>query len=291
MVAVVALIVLVFVTARAAENQGYMSEEEFLKLNPDYYKHNKKELITTPLPHTYLAPYAVPESWDWRNVDGKNFVSPSRNQHIPQYCGSCWAHGTTSALADRIMIARNSTYPEMNLAPQLLLNCGNCGSCNGGWPSCVYSWISKNGIVDESCLPYRALNGKCEGHCQTCNSNGCDNVPKYTTYRISQYGGVSGVAKMKAEIFARGPIGCGIHVSDKFVAYSGGVYSEHKLFPSINHVVSVVGWGVDPVDGEYWIGRNSWGTYWGETGFFRIVTRSGYDLGLASGCDWAVPQL
>jgi len=256
------------------------------------------EKVLSPLPHETMDLQDLPKAWDWRDVNGKNYVTWDKNQHIPQYCGSCWAQGTTSALSDRISILRNASWPEIALSPQVLINCNGGGTCQGGNPGFVYEYAHRHGLPDQTCQAYQAKNLKCDQFavCETCWPSNtsftpgvCEPIETFTKYYVSEYGSVSGANRMKAEIYKRGPIGCGVHATDKFEAYSGGIYSENVWFPMINHEISVAGWGYDEAtQTEYWIGRNSWGTYWGENGWFRIQMHHN-NLGVEQDCDWGVP--
>ena len=58
-----------------------------------------------------------------------------------RYCGSCWAHGSVSALGDRIKIARGGKGVDINLSVQHILNCAGVGSCHGGSLDGPYQWL------------------------------------------------------------------------------------------------------------------------------------------------------
>jgi len=270
---------------------------------------------TSPLPQDYIKDADLPDSWDWRNINGTNYCTMSRNQHIPQYCGSCWAHGSVSALGDRIKIARKAKGIDINLSVQHVLNCGNVGSCHGGSVDGPYQWlhgISKktgSGISYETSNPYMACSSEStEGLCphgkwdcsaenvaRTCSTfppqGTCSGLDQYPNATISEFGSVSGKSAMMKEIYARGPIACGIDASP-ILKYTGGI-SKAVGFGT-DHVISVVGWGTAPSTGpfgqkeQYWIVRNSWGEFWGEMGYIRVAFGH---LAVESQCAWGVPDV
>jgi len=62
--------------------------------------------------------------------------------------------------------------------------------------------------------------------------------------------------------------------------YTGGVINSASCGTTLDHGVLVVGYGSDVKDGDYWILKNSWGTSWGESGFFRIAKTSKTGAGI-----------
>merc|ERR1719269_40486 len=118
--------------------------------------------------------------------------------------------------------------------------------------------------ADWSCTPQNIA--------RTCGSfdkegGSCTGLNHYPNVTISEHGSISGKNAMMKEIYNRGPIACGID-ANPLRDYTTGIAKGWSLMT--DHVISVVGWGTDPQEGQYWIVRNSWGEYWGENGYVRV---------------------
>jgi len=252
-----------------------------------------EEHVTSPRPQDTLNLKTIPASYDWRST---GWLSSIRNERLPAFCQACFIFATTSALADRVRILGKGQWQyAAYMSPQQVLDCGNAGDCtNGGDPNLVHKYAYTTGIPHETCNNYQAKVQTCNpmNQCYTCDPDGtCAPISNYTHYEVNQFGLVNGSLNMQAEIFARGPIACSMQTTAGFNAYTGGVYSEDVSAPVANHLVSLVGWGVENGT-AYWVGRNSWGTPWGENGWFRIVMNApGQNLGIENQCFFAVPEL
>jgi len=300
--------VLLFLSGVTAYENGYVP-----------YPGGVKEVIRTPRPHTYLKASDLPSAWDWRNINGTNYCNHVYSQETPNLCGSCWAEAATGALSDRYTIATGGKL-RLSLAPQQLLNFNSRttgGSCEGGDHEKAYEFIHTYGISDDTCAAKIGLDRIHSFHvaamtdvdevrehqCYECEWTGpCDFVStkdyNINLYGVDEYGSLYGVDEMKAEIYARGPIACLINSEPpEFNNYQGGII-ECEDGPLCNipmysdHVIVIAGWGVDKTGKEFWVGRNSYGTKWGEGaggGWFRLALGKNRLNLESSKCSFGVP--
>ena len=92
---------------------------------------------------------------------------------------------------------------------------------------------------------------------------------------------------MKHAIAYYGPITCELDASP-MMDYKGGVL-DGDWKSDRDHIISVVGWGISSDGVEYWDVRNSWGEYWGENGFMKLVLGKSA-LGIEDACYYVQPK-
>ena len=229
------------------EDDSLEKRESIAKANVEAFKVIPSEAI------------GYPSSYDLRNIGGKNFITPIKNQGS---CGSCVAFGVAATAEGRFKRQRNNPNLNVDYSEAHLFYCyaRNEGRrCNNGWwPSKALNAFKDHGVVDDNCFPYTAGD-------QVCNL--CSGWEGRLT-KITGWKKLTSIADMKDWISTKGPLAACYTVYNDFFSYAGGIYRHVSGAVAGGHCVSCVGYN----DAQgYWIMKNSWGTGFGENGYFRIA--------------------
>ncbi|MGI8660009.1 MAG: C1 family peptidase [Thermoleophilaceae bacterium] len=199
----------------------------------------------------------LPTQIDWRDVGGRNHVSPVKDQGR---CGSCVSFCTAASMESAVSIATGET---VDLSEADLHFCSAHGAgCGGWWPSAALDEAKNRGVPLEDLFPYASA-------FDASGAPSCKLSPHRDDrlYRPSAYATLTTVAERKQWLATRGPVCAVLHVYDDFFAYATGVYRHVTGAHAGYHCVEVIGYSDTD---QCWIAKNSWSPTWGDSGFFRI---------------------
>jgi len=229
----------------------------------EYKSKNVSEFTSEP---EYFG-VETPTTFDWRNKDGKNWMTPVQDQGS---CGSCWAFATVGGVEAKINIARNDSNFDANLSEQDLVSCGvpkgfypdlSDGGCGGAYRSDALNYTRETGIADEPCFPYMESDCPCSYRCSAWDKR---------LWKIDDYGSVpAGRENMKSYLIEKGPLVVSLCMN--------GYWDEDNIYrcdktPGDPHAIVIVGY--NDIEG-CWIAKNSWGIGWwsdhySPDGYFKI---------------------
>lgn len=225
-------------------------------------------------------------------------------------CGCCWAFGSTESFNDRLCIVHGymKLLSPQDTCSCCNSNHGcSSGGCDGGFTEDAANYFTKTGLVTgdnnptvgsgSSCFPYQlkqcdhheggpypACPSICSpGECSTpaCPADKADAKCSEAGYTANSWAkdkhfstkaySVSGVAAIQTDIMTNGPVSAAFTVYSDFLTYKSGVYVKTSgATPLGGHAVKILGWGVEGGQ-DYWLVDNSWNSYWGDRGYFKIL--------------------
>lgn len=231
---------------------------------------NVHEIMANATVHIPSAGYNAPKDIDWRTWSG---VQKVKNQGS---CGSCYAFSAMGALETAYWRKYNTL---LDLSEQQAVDCVNRQGtgCGGGWMHNVFQWVQNNGgIANQASYPY------------TARSDACRAVTSKVA-PVAKFTRISDEAALLNAVATVGTVSVAYNAgTTQHAYYKQGILDIPNCGTTPTHAVLLVGYGTEN-NVDYWLLKNSWGSNWGEKGFFRI-RRGGNQCGIASWSSYPIAQ-
>ena len=206
---------------------------------------------------------------DWRNRWGMNWITGIRDQ---SNCGSCWAFATT-ALVEAMVHVEHCVWTVLSEGD---INVGGGASpCGDNNLNFAKDYVVNHGLCDPGCFPYSYPP---HAYTPTPDRSG-------RSVRAGTFTWVGSVDDQKTWIDTIGPLATWFDVWHDFDGWHAGPPYVKSSDPSNyrrgGHFMLVVGY--DDALGA-WIVKNSWGTGYGDHGYYLIgYGQAGIDSGAKLG--------
>jgi len=187
-------------------------------------------------------------------------VSPVKSQGD---CGSCVAFATGAAVETCF---KKVAGRWGDVSEQHFVDCGygqnGADGCDGATPHAYVKTWSDGGLT----LAHETQYGY-KGTVNTCPTLAGYNIGAKITSNYYTYS--ADEALLKTLVYKYGAVIAAVKAEGPFSEYNSGVFAGCAAGDSIDHAITVVGYGTeDSVD--YWLIKNSWGSTWGDGGYIKL---------------------
>ncbi|GAA4664276.1 C1 family peptidase [Amycolatopsis dongchuanensis] len=201
----------------------------------------------------------LPRVFDLRRTCGGDYTTPVKDQGER---GTCTAFGVVAVLEGTAAYTRRAAELNLDLSEAHLFfgqaTPRQIDGQDGAWPDDLLGDCVSTGVALEECWPY----------VDTGAGALRPDWPQRVVHAEKTVDLTRDPAGIKHHIFGYGPVTACMVVYEDFFHYAGGVYRHTTEETRGGHCVALIGWDDDQ---GCWIAKNSWGTGWGEGGFFRIA--------------------